>query len=264
MTTISPKRLARTAGLLYLVIFVMAPFAFLLAKESLIVAGDATATAANIVESESMFRLGMTAEAAIFLVEIVLTAVLYVLFRPVSRPVSLAAAFARLGEAVVQGVNLLTSVLVLTVVGGAGYLTVVGADQLDAWALLFLEANEFMVLVWGLFFGLHLLLLGWLVYRSGFLPRVIGALLGLASLGYLAEGFGTILSPGSADVLATIVIVVALPGELALTFWLLAKGVDERAWRARAALGESVRPPGEPSSRAMAAATSGSASSVGS
>ncbi len=235
MHVTNPKRLARVAGVLYLLIFAIAPFAFFVAKESLIEDGDAAATAANIVESETLFRLGMAAEAAIFMIEIVLAAVIYVLLVAVNRTVSLAAAFARLGEAVVQGVNLVTGAVVLTIVGGAGYLAAFEQDQLDALTLLFLEANAFMVFVWGLFFALHLLLVGWLVFRSGFLPRILGALLALASVGYFAESFGNILSSSSGvtDPLAIMVIVLAVPGELAFTFWLLVKGIDEDAWHAR-------------------------------
>jgi len=78
------------------------------------------------------------------------------------------------GETVVQDVNLLTSVLVLLLIGGTGYLAVFGSDQLHALSMLFLDANAFVVLVWGLFFGFHLLLLGYLVYRSEFWPRILG------------------------------------------------------------------------------------------
>ena len=85
----SIKRTARIAGVLYLIIFAVAPFAFLLGKASLVVPGDAATTAENIMASESVFRIGMVAESVVFLVEIVLAAVLYVLLRPVSRPLSL-------------------------------------------------------------------------------------------------------------------------------------------------------------------------------
>ena len=89
----SVKKLARVAGLLYLVIFIVAPFAFLIVKSTILVPGDATATAENILASESLFRTGMAAETVVFFVEIVLAAILYVLLRPVSRSLSLAAAF---------------------------------------------------------------------------------------------------------------------------------------------------------------------------
>lgn len=228
------KRTARIAGLLYLAIFVVAPFAFLVGRSTIVVGGDAVSTAENLVTNEGLFRWGMVAESAVFIIEIVLAAILYVILRPVSRSISLAAAFARVSEAVVQAVNLLTSILALLVVGGAGYLAAFEPEQLDALVLLFLDANEFVILVWGLLFALHLLLLGYLVYRSGFFPRILGVLLVLAAIGYFAESYGNILAPELGGVLATVVVVLAVPGELAFALWLVIKGVDEDKWRARA------------------------------
>jgi hypothetical protein len=184
--------------------------------------------------SESVFRIGMVAESVIVLVEIVLAAILYVLLRPVSQPLSLAAAFARLAEAIVQAVNLLTSVPALLLLAGAGYLTVFEPDQLDALVLLFLDANAFGILVWGLLFGFHLLLLGYLVYKSGFWPKILGILLLIASIGYLAQSYGHILAPQYDDLLSTVVLVMTIPGELAFTVWLLWKGVDVERWEERA------------------------------
>lgn len=230
----SVKRTARIAGVLYLIIFVVAPFPFLLSRGSIVVAGDAAATARNIMASGSVFRLGMVAESVVFLVELVLAAILYVLLRPVSRPLSLAAAFARVGEAVVQAVNLLTSILVLLLLGGTGYLAVFEPEQLSALAMLFLDANGFVILVWGLLFGFHLLLLGYLVYRSGFWPRFLGILLLVASLGYFAQSYAHFLAPQYDSILSVLVVVLAVPGELAFTIWLLWKGVNVERWEERA------------------------------
>ena len=232
---VNPKRLARGVGLLYVILFFVGPIAFLVGKTDLIVAGDAAATAANIAASQDLFRIGMSAEVAVFLIEILASAILYVLFRPVSQPGAMAAMLARFGQAVVQGVNLLWGALALSLVGGAGYLTAFEPAQREALTLLFMDANGFMIHVWGLFFGVHLAILGWLVYRSGFMPRALGWLLALAAIGYLAEGLGAILAPAAADPLATLVLVLAIPGELIFTLWLLVRGVDEAAWHARAA-----------------------------
>jgi hypothetical protein len=208
--------------------------AYFAARATIVVDGDTAATAHNLVENEGRFRLGMVAESFVFLIEIVLAALLYAIFRPVSRTISLAAAFSRVAEAVVQATNVLTSSLALLAVGGAGYLATLEAEQRDALVLLALDANEFMLLVWGLFFALHLLLLGYLVYRSGFLPRILGILLVVASLGYFAESYGTILSPGASDLLGIVVVALAVPGELAFALWLLIKGVNEEKWNQRA------------------------------
>lgn len=225
---------ARVAGALYVVLFVLGPFVFLFGKATALVPGDPSASAANVLSMVTQFRVGLIIETAIFLVEIVLAAILYVMFRPVQHALSLAAAFARLGEAIVQGVNMLTSGLVMLVLGGTGALAAFSQPQLEALGLVFLDANAFVVLVWGIFFGFHLILLGYLVFASQFLPRWLGVLLAIAGAGYLAQSCGTILLPSAKDTLETVVVVLAVPGELAFTLWLLIKGVDARLWHEQA------------------------------
>ncbi len=229
------RRLTRVAGVLYLAIFVLYPLATMV-RSTLVVPGDAATTAQNIAAREGLFRWGMAGEATIFLIEIALAGVLYVLLRPVSRSMSLAAALARTSEAVVMAAgNLITSIMALVMVSGAGYLTAFDTEQRDALTLAFQEANDSVILVWGLFFALHLVLLGALVYRSGFFPRLAGALLVLAGLGYFAQSYGTLVAPGLAGVLSSVVLVLAVPGELVFSIWLLVKGVDADAWTQRSA-----------------------------
>jgi hypothetical protein len=235
------RRWTRIAGSLYLVIFVVYPLSTLV-RSSLVVPGDAAATADNIRTQETLFRLGMAGEATIVLVEIVLAAVLYALLRPVSRTMSLAAALARVAEAVVMAAGcLVTSVFTLLLVSEPGYLAAFDADQRDALALFFQEANDDIVLVWGFFFALSLVLTGWLVHRSGFLPRLVGILLALAGVGYIVQSFGTFLAPGLTDTWALIVLVLAIPGELVFALWLLIKGVDEDKWPAAASRAERTK-----------------------
>jgi hypothetical protein len=235
------KRLTRTAGILYLAIFVIYPLSTMV-RSTLVVPGDAAATAQNIADSETLFRWGMAGEATIVLIEIALAAVLYALLRPVSRSISLAASLARVAEGVVMAAgNLFTSILTLIAVGGAGYLAVFSTEQQDALALFFQDANDYVVLTWGFFFALSLLLTGWLVYRSGFIPKVPGLLLMLAGIGYFAQSYGTFVAPGLTDTLATVVLILAVPGELVFALWLLVKGVDEEKWQASALQAEHSR-----------------------
>lgn len=224
----SPKKIARFAGVLYLIIFIASPLAFIVGKGGLLVPGDATATAENIMASESLFRIGIASETVVFLVEIIMAAIFYVLLKPVSPMLSLAAAFSRLAEAVVQAVNLLPSILVFLLVSGSGYLTVFEPEQRDALVLLSLNLYDYMTLVWGFFFGLHLLLLGYLVYKSAYFPPILGILLALASPGYILQSYGAFLVPQYDAILDTVVLVLAVPGELAFTLWLLIKGVKEQ------------------------------------
>lgn len=224
----SPKKIARFAGVLYLIIFIASPLAFIVGKGGLLVPGDATATAENIMASESLFRIGIASETVVFLVEIIMAAIFYVLLKPVSPMLSLAAAFSRVAEAVVQAVNLLPSILVFLLVSGSGYLTVFEPEQRDAFVMLSLNLYDYMTLVWGFFFGLHLLLLGYLVYKSAYFPPILGVLLALASLGYILQSYGAFLVPQYDAILDTVVLVLAVPGELAFTLWLLIKGVKEQ------------------------------------
>lgn len=233
------RRLTRIAGVLYLAIFLLYPLSTAV-RALLVVPGDAATTASNIATNESLFRWGLAGEATVILIEIALAAVLYALLRPVSRTLSLAAALARAGEGVVMAAgNLVTGIMTLVMVGGAGYLTALSAEQRDALALAYQDTNGQVVLIWGLFFGLHLVLLGWLVWHSNFLPRLIGMLLLLAGGGYLAQSFAVLVAPGLAGPLDLVVLVLAVPGELAIAGWLLVRGVDADAWARRATTGHS-------------------------
>lgn len=225
---------ARIVGALYLLIFFVGPVAFFMGRTSVYVPGDPAATVDNLMASESMFRLGIVAETVIVLVEIVVSALLYVLFSPVNKPLSLAAALARFAQSILQAVNLFTAVPALLLLAGASYVTAFGPEQWNALVLLFSDTNAFVILMWGLLFGFHLVLLGYLVYRSRFLPRILGILLIIGGIGYLLQSYGHILVPQYDETLATVVIILSIPGELAFTIWLLWKGVDAEQWEARA------------------------------
>src|SRR6476469_9048571 len=186
----SIQKTARITGLLILIMAVIAPFSMLYLPAMLIVHGDAATTANHIVASEGLFRLGMVSDAIVFLIEIGLCALLYSLLKPVSKTLALVAAFARLAMTIMQGINLLNHSFVLLLLSGAGYLTVFAPDQLPALGLRFLNAHEVVVLIWVVAFGLHLLVLGYLVYQSGYLPKMVGGLLMVAAFCYFTQSFG--------------------------------------------------------------------------
>ncbi|MDP1825427.1 MAG: DUF4386 domain-containing protein [Archangium sp.] len=219
MTTSSSQ--ARIAGLLYLVPMFLGPFSMMYVPSAIVVAGDDAATAANLVASSSLFRLGMVSDAVIVLSELALTAVLYFLLRPVGETLALTATFARLGMTVLQAANLVPQLAAITLVSTA-------APTAMSW----LRVHDLGVHVWEILFALHCLLVGVLVFRSRFLPRVFGVLMGLASLGYGLNGLGNLVAPGSAPVFAAIVGLTAVIGEVPLVLWLLIKGADEARWQA--------------------------------
>jgi Domain of unknown function (DUF4386) len=229
--TKSIKKIARIAGILTLLIVVLASFSMIYIPTTLVVPGDAATTTNNIMVSEGLFRLGMVSDSIVFLIEIVLTVLLYVLLKPVSKTLSLVALFSRMAMTIIQGINLLNHFFVLLLLSGAGYLAVFAQDQLQALVLLFLNAHENVILIWGLFFSLHLLVYGYLVYTSGYIPKIIGILLVVASLPYLIQFFGTILFPQYKEMFTSIAFLSSI--EIALPLWLLIKGVNVEQWQKR-------------------------------
>ncbi len=130
--------------------------------------------------------------------------------------------------------------LALFLVGGAGLGTARAIADKEELALLFMDANGFVILIWGFFFGLHLILLGYLVYRSTFWPKIFGILLLLAGITYIAEGYVKILVPNLSSIMSVIVPVVAVPAELGFTVWLLWKGLNVERWKEKAARMENL------------------------
>jgi len=227
----SIQKTARITAILILIMAVIAPFSMLYVPSTLIVPGDAGTTANNIMASESLFRLGMVSDSVVFLIEIMLSVLLYVLLKPVSKTLALVAGFSRLAMTVIQGFNLINHFFALLLLSGAGYLTVFEPAQLHALVLLFLNVHQSVVLIWGLSFGLHLLVLGYLVYKSEYIPGIVGVLLVIASLCYLIQSFGSILYPNSEETFALVGYLSIV--EIALPLWLLIKGVNVAQWEKR-------------------------------
>ena len=233
MTSI--KNTARLAGFLILLIAVLAPFSILYLPSTFIVPGDAAATASNILASDGLFRLGIVVDSVVILLEIVVIAILYVLLRPVNRTLALVAVFARLAMTVVMGVNLFNSFGVLLLLSDAAYLTVFEPDQLHALVLLFLNLHESGVYIWQVFFALHWAAVGYLVFKSGYFPRILGIMLMVTCLGYLMDSFAVLFPSSEAvSIVASVLLAAGVIGELSFTFWLLIKGVNVEQWEIRA------------------------------
>ncbi len=232
-TETSPLIYARSAGFLYLVIFIAAMVAHFYIPSTFIVPGDAAATATNIRASEPLFRLGgIGSELVILLSEIVLSVILYVLLKPVSKTLSLVAAVSRLAMTTIHGVNLLNYFFALLLLSGADYLTVFAADQLQALVMLFLDAHSYGFTIGIAFFTLHVFVLGYLILRSGYIPRILGVLFLIAAFGYLIDSSAILLLANyeTPDFLALPIIIA----EIAFPLWLLIKGVSIEQWEKRA------------------------------
>lgn len=225
----SANRIARASGLFYLIIIVTGIFAEFFVRSGLIVTGDAAATANNIMASEELFRIGIGADMVMILSDVALALLFYVLLKRVNEALSLLAAFFRLAQAAVLGFNLLNLFFVLQLLSGDGYLTVFGADQLYAQVLLFLKAHSNGYSIGLVFFGVHCAILGYLIFKSGYFPKILGVLLIVASAGYLIDSFANFLLPNYESyesIFLAVVFVPAFIAELSLCLWLLVKGAE--------------------------------------
>lgn len=225
MLTISRAQ-TRSAGVLYLLLALIGPFSLIYVPSALYVAGDAATTTQKIASSMGLFRAGIAGDMLIVMIEVVLSVLLYKLLAPVSKTLSLMAMAARLGMTVVQAVNVLNKIFVVLLLSGDTFLNAFEANQMSALVTIFVKANQKTVLIWEVFFGLHLIILGYLVYKSGYFPSMLGILLALAALSYFVDGFGNLLLPQYVEVYTLFVSITAPIGELAFTLWLLIKGVN--------------------------------------
>ncbi|TNE53078.1 MAG: DUF4386 domain-containing protein [Bacteroidetes bacterium] len=225
----SANAYARIAGVLYLVIIVCGLFSEMFVRANIIVPGDARATAANILASEPLYRLGFASDLVMILCDIGVAMLFYMLFRPVSQALALLAAFFRLVQSAVLGVNLLNHFVPLLLLGGDPYLAGFETGQMQTMSLLFLQAHGYGYLISGMFFGLSCLILGYLFYHSVYFPKALGILLVLASLGYLIDGFTNFLAPDFAEVTEWLVVLSAVIAEISICLWLLIKGARKSA-----------------------------------
>lgn len=229
----SIQKNARIAGVLYLLIAVLAGFVHFYVPGELFVSGDAGATASNILASQGLFRMSIAVELVILLSEIVLTVLLYGLLKPVNKTLSLVAAVSRLAMTTIHGVNLLNHFVVLLLLGGAGYLAVFQPDQLQALVRLFLDVYSYGFAIGILFFTVHVFLVGYLVFKSGYFPKVLGVLFIIASAGYLIDNFSYVLQENYVTGAAYFALPIAI-AEIAFPVWLLIKGVNADQWKKRA------------------------------
>jgi len=223
-------RIARIAGLLYVVIILSGMGSEVAVRIPNIVPGDPAATAANLVENAGLFRLSFAADMAMALSDVALAVMLFWLLRPAGKVLSLMAMAFRLVQAALIGASLLFQHAALLVATGAP-----GFDSGDreALAAFFLDIHAHGYDLGLVFFGVACLLLGTLILRSGFLPRWLGGLVFAAGPVYLAGSFARFVMPEIHGPLQ-FAYVVPLVAETAFALWLLLRGVDTKVWKAGA------------------------------
>ena len=229
----STKKTARIAGLLYLVNGITGFFGISYVPSRLIISGNAAATANNILASERLFRLGIVSELICAVEFVFLVWVLYRLLGAVNK--THASLMVILGVVFVPMIlmNTLSEIAALILLRGADFLSVFDKRQLEAMAMLFLDLHRYGYIV-GWILGIWFIPLGVLVFRSGFLPRILGVLLIAACFGYLADSLTPLLLPGYEGVVGRIASILLTLGEPALILWLLIRGAKDQPLKAAA------------------------------
>lgn len=218
------KAKARQAGVLYLLLAIVAPFNHIYVPNALFVSGDATATARNIIDSELTYRFGIFSGLVGSVIFLFLVLSLYNLLKDVDRKQARLMVTLVVVAVAIGSVNLLIQIAPLIFLGGADFLSAFSKAELDALALAFLKLRNGGTYVAMIFWGLWLLPFGVLVIRSGFFPRLLGILLIVGGIAYVVLSFTGIVLPAYHQTVSQIGLPFYAVGELAMIVWLLVVG----------------------------------------
>ena len=232
---LSPRQLARIAGSLYLIVILAGVFIFGFVPATIFVQGDLAATAHNLQAHELLYRLGLAVHVAVLPLNVPLALILYDLFKVVSRRVALLVIFFSLVGTAVEGASLVNQFAPLALLGSGPYSSAMPAAQLQALAYLQLDLHSTGYNVGQVIYACYLLAAAYVVLKSTFFPRVVGLLLAIGALSYLAYSFASFLSPDFAAHLVPYIQLPSLVGEGSLCLTLLAGAINLPRWTEQAA-----------------------------
>lgn len=219
------KKLARIAGLLYLFVIASGLFAEIFVRQKLRIEGDAIAIAHHLKDSEMLSRLGLVADLFNFVCGLPVILIIYVIFKPVNKfLISLAMLFVIIQTAIIA-TNLLNQISPLLLMGNNVYMDAFEPAQLAALSMHALDLQSQGYGIGLVFFGCYCVIVGYLILKSTFVPRVLGLLYALAGISYLANTITMLLSRDFANPLFPYFAVICFIGEVSFCLWLLIKGV---------------------------------------
>jgi Domain of unknown function (DUF4386) len=226
---VSNKKTARLAGLLYLVVVITGVFGLLYVPSKLIVWDNAATTFTNIAGSETLFRLGILSNLTCYTFFVFLPLVLYKLLKQVNENHAKLMVILAIISIPISFILVLNKFAVLSLVSGENYLKVFSNEQLQAQVLFYLKQYENGIQVVSIFWGLWLFPFGYLVFKSGFLPKIPGILLMVGSICYLINFLGGFLIPGyHKTVISTLISLPESLSEIGICLWLLIMGAKDK------------------------------------
>lgn len=221
----SNNKLAKAAGFLYLIVIITGGFAEAFVREGLTVYGDAAATAQNILGSEQMYRFGFVADLVCLICGTFLTLILYILFKPVNKNISLLALIFGSVAGAVMAANLIHQFAPLLLLHNTSYQETFSIEQLQTLSLFFLNLQSQGYNISLFLFAFYFPIIGYLIYKSNFLPKFLGIIYTFAGVGYLINSLAWFLFPHIASYLFPYVLLPAFIGEVSMALWLIVKGV---------------------------------------
>jgi Domain of unknown function (DUF4386) len=228
----SPLILARILGVLALVGIVTGAFDIGYVRNTLIVDGNVAETVHNIMEHETLFRLGFTAHIVLLLCNVPAEIIGFLLLKRVNLIVAAVAMGCGLVGTAIESLDMLNAYVPLKVAMEASAMGAFNSGQLQSLSYLSVQLQDTGLLISFVFYGLDEMLTGFVVFRSGFLPRLVGILLGLAGFCYFTDGFVSFISPSLQARLLPYLLFPCLPGEGLFALWLAIKGLNVEKWQA--------------------------------
>ncbi len=222
VTDLSQRKAVTILRILYPIWAIVGFFSIMYVPSTLIVPGEATSTANNIMANELLFRLGIIGSLITQLIFIFVVLVLYQLFKTVNKNHALLMVIFALVGVPIAMINTLNRIAALLLLNSGDFLNGLGTDQLHAQVMFFLKLNEWGVVIASIFWGLWLFPLGYLVFKSGYFPKILGILVIIAGFGYLSGSFIHLLLPDYKTVLQVLEILTF--GEVIFLIWLIFRG----------------------------------------
>jgi hypothetical protein len=224
------NRLARAIGICYILIFVLAVYAHMFIRQGLVIPDNAEITVNNILSNEGAFRISIVIWLVILFLDVIVTWALYLLLKTVNKELSLLTAMFRLTYTVIKGAALINGLLALGMLSGAGYLTSLETKQLHAQVMMYLEGDGYGFLIGLFFFGVHIVLAGFMFFHSSYIPKMLSFGLALAGVAYITDTILSVLISGYAAsdmAFKSALMVIMFIGEMLPFIWLLIKGAKE-------------------------------------
>jgi hypothetical protein len=225
------KAYSQITGLLYLIIAIIGGFSIGYMPSVIIAEANAVLTFQNLIDNQELFRWGLAGDIVVMVLEIVLTVMLYHLFKSFSAAGMTIATYSRLAMAIIMGVNLINYMIPATIMTQPEYLSAFSSSELESLTLLFFKAHKYGELAWQIFFAIHLFTLGYVIRKSRKTPKWLGIVMLIGGIGYAGDSFiqFTLMNSKVLSILFSSLLVLAVIAEFWFAFWLLIKGMNKEA-----------------------------------